>query len=491
MSIYHSHTKIIGRSKGRSAVASSAYRSGECLLDKETGITHDYTHKGGVVHSEIMLCENAPEEYADRETLWNAVHEVEKSSNAQLAREIEIALPYEWSREKQIKLVREYVRENFVEEGMIADWSLHDTGKGNPHAHIMLTTRAIKQDGKWAAKEKKDYIRDADGNKIPEIDPETGEQKVRVRTRNGRETRELVWKRGYVEYNDWNNQKNVDKWRKAWEDTINQNLDPYQDPVSCLSYRDRGIDQIPTVHEGYAAREMEKRGEISERMELNRSIRERNRLFERTKEALMRLQEEIYDRYRQLVKSIREHRRFRIFTAGELDAVRISGESTERLAGARIDHQDAEIAYREAERTDREIAKHLEGRTLEREVVRPVLQGTGEEYRAGATVSEQEPIEPRRAAQKPVEPPKVAQKPMEPPKVAQKPVEPPEAAQKPVETEPEVPDVVQSAFERYERERAENMIYIPEPEVPEPVRSATEKVERENAPKQKSRGHSR
>ena len=141
--IYHCNIQIIGRSRGRSAVAAAAYRSGEKLTNNWDGLTHDYTRKGGVIHSEIMIPSHAPPEFAERSTLWNAVEEVEKSCKAQLAREINIALPIELSREQQIELVREYCRDNFVSVGMCADFAVHDTGGGNPHAHIMLTMRPI------------------------------------------------------------------------------------------------------------------------------------------------------------------------------------------------------------------------------------------------------------------------------------------------------------------------------------------------------------
>lgn len=125
---------------GRSAVAAAAYRSGEKLVNEWDGKTHDYTHKPGVVHAEIMLPAHAPPEFLDRATLWNSVEFSEKSSDAQLAREIEVALPVELSRTEQLALVRSYVRDNFVAEGMCADFALHDKGDGNPHAHILLTT---------------------------------------------------------------------------------------------------------------------------------------------------------------------------------------------------------------------------------------------------------------------------------------------------------------------------------------------------------------
>ena len=143
MAIYHLCIKIISRGKGKSAVAASAYRSGEKIKNEYDGIVHDFTRKGGIAHTEILLPQNAPQEFLDRGTLWNSVEKIEKSKNSQLAREIEVALPKESDREKQIELVREYVKENFVKEGMCADIALHDKNDGNPHCHILLTMRPL------------------------------------------------------------------------------------------------------------------------------------------------------------------------------------------------------------------------------------------------------------------------------------------------------------------------------------------------------------
>ena len=155
MAIYHCSIKIIGRSKGKSVIAAAAYRAGEKLYDRETGLIHDFTRKGGVVHREILLPDHAPKEYLDRQTLWESVTKVEKKSNAQFAREIELALPVEFSRELQLEVIREYVQTNFVSEGMCADIAIHDKKNGNPHAHILLTTRPMKADDTWGAKEKR------------------------------------------------------------------------------------------------------------------------------------------------------------------------------------------------------------------------------------------------------------------------------------------------------------------------------------------------
>ena len=196
IAIYHCSIKIISRGKGKSAVAATAYRAGEKLTNDFDGEIHDYTHKGGVVHTEILLPDHAPAAFSDRAVLWNAVEKIEKAKNAQLAREIEIALPRELTREQGISLVREYVKEQFVNAGMCADFAIHDTGGGNPHAHIMLTMRPIQQGGAWGAKQKKEYILDPQGKKI--YDPKKRQYKCKA-----------------IPATDWNEQTKAEEWRAA------------------------------------------------------------------------------------------------------------------------------------------------------------------------------------------------------------------------------------------------------------------------------------
>ena len=271
MAIYHLSIKVIGRSHGRSAVSAAAYRAGERLCDYDTGTVHDYTHKGGVILSEIILPENAPESYRDRETLWNLVQKIEKNANAQLAREIEVALPNDIPRDWQIECVRNYIKRTFVSAGMCADWALHDKGDGNPHAHILLTMRQIKPDGTWDVKKRNQYVLDENGNKIPVIDKKTGLQKVEKKT--GRK----VWERCTVEVNDWNDQGKAEEWREAWADHINFYL-TREEQVDHRSFERQGIDKEPTIHEGYVARQMEQKGRVADRCQVNRDIRERNRI---------------------------------------------------------------------------------------------------------------------------------------------------------------------------------------------------------------------
>lgn len=268
MSIYHCSIKNISRSSGRSAVACAAYRSGEELEDVETGITHDYRKKTGIAFAEIFLCKNAPERFQNREELWNEVEKIEKAADARLAREIEVAIPRELSLEEMKNLVAGYAK-MLTEEGMCVDAAIH-LKVGNPHAHLMCTTRKIKADGTWDQKEKKVYALDEFGNKIPVIDPETGEQKIGARGRR-------IWKRVTVATNDLNAKENVEKWRKMWSEHCNAYLEPEQQ-IDHRSYERQGKkDVIPTIHEGYAAREMEKRGQLAERCEINREIAAANR----------------------------------------------------------------------------------------------------------------------------------------------------------------------------------------------------------------------
>lgn len=296
MAIYHCSVKIIGRSKGKSVIAAAAYRAGEKLYDRETGLTHDFTRKGGVVHREILLPDHAPTEYWDRQTLWKSVTEVEKKSNAQLAREVEVALPVEFSRELQLAVIREYVQINFVSKGMCADIAIHDSGNGNPHAHILLTTRPIKADGTWEAKEKKDYARDENGNRIPLIDKKTGKQKSGKRN-------EKLWKRITVQANDWNDRGNVEKWRKSWAEICNRYLSVEQQ-IDHRSYERQGLPLEPTVHEGFRARQMEQRGGVSDRCEYNRIVKQLNHVTKQWFQTMKALHQIIMQKARDFIGRI-------------------------------------------------------------------------------------------------------------------------------------------------------------------------------------------
>lgn len=267
----HIPVSIIKRSAGRSAVAAAAYRSGTKLTNEWDGLTHDYTRKGGIVHVEIMLPAHAPPEFADRSILWNSVEQIEKARDSQLAREIEAALPRELSIEQQLALVRSYVKDNFVDKGMCADFAIHDKGTGNPHAHIMLTVRPLKENGQWGAKCRKAYDLDENGQRIP--DGKGG------------------WKNHREDTTDWNDKGNVEIWRAAWAAYTNRALESAGRPerIDHRSYKRQGIDKIPSVHLGPAASQMEKRGIRTDKGEVNRQIAADNKLLKEIKARITRL----------------------------------------------------------------------------------------------------------------------------------------------------------------------------------------------------------
>lgn len=343
MAIYHLSIKNIGRSSGQSAVASSAYRAGEKLHSIEDDKIHNYEHKSGVVHSEIMLPSHAPNSYQDRATLWNEVQKVETASDARLAREFEIALPVELSFERQLELAREYAK-SLVDEGMCVDFSIHDKGDGNPHIHMMTTTRPIKENGEWGAKEKKAYALDENGERIPIIDKKTGEQKVN--SRNAKQ-----WKRETVQANDWNKREKVEEWRERWAGMANKHLEELTPEalIDHRSYKRQGIEQIPTIHEGYASRAIVERGKPSRRASYNQEVRAENAILQEAKDDRSTLKDAI-DRLtalkadlRAFIRGVRKAIAEHINTAIDPN-VGIKSVVSE-LEGAKINQSEAQEAY--------------------------------------------------------------------------------------------------------------------------------------------------
>ena len=261
IAIYHCSIKIISRGKGKSAVAAAAYRSGEKLTNDYDGTTHDFTRKGGIVHTEILLPDNAPREYADRSTLWNAVEAVEKSKNAQLSREIEIALPNELSEAECIELAREFAQRTFVDKGMCADVCIHNPNREqkNIHAHIMLTMRPFNENGTWGDKQKKEYLLDKNGNKIYD-------------------KRKRTYKCRTVQTTDWNSREKAEEWREAWSEFLNNALEQRNitEKVDHRSFERQGKIEKPTVHMGVAATQMERKGIRTVKGDTNREIKSIN-----------------------------------------------------------------------------------------------------------------------------------------------------------------------------------------------------------------------
>lgn len=309
MAIYHCSVKMIGRNAGKSAVGAAAYRSGSALKSEFDGVTRDYTRKGYVEHTEILLPENAPREYLDRETLWNAVERVEKTMDAQLAREVEVSLPVELDREKQLEILHRFVNENFVSQGMCADIAIHnppvrnDLGQPidkeghptkdvakmqfiNPHAHILLTVRPIAPGGKWEEKAKAEYLCVKDGVEKGFTSDEfkaakeegwekqykyiDGKRKVYLPASVGNErglkridrtpkTSRYGRKNPTVAY--WNSEERIYEWRSSWENCVNAQFEAegIAERIDSRSYEKQGKELLPTIHMGPAATNIERR----------------------------------------------------------------------------------------------------------------------------------------------------------------------------------------------------------------------------------------
>ena len=258
----HNEITIVQRSQRQSAVAAAAYQSGEKLFCEYDQQVKHYPEKRGIVHNEILLPANAPPEYADRNTLWNAAEAVEKQWNSQLARRWVLTIPREIPPDQYAVLVREFCQKQFVSKGMIADFAIHDPHPPghNPHAHVMLTMRAMDEHGKWLPKSRKVYDLDENGE--------------RIKLPSGR------WKSHKEDTVDWNDQKYCEIWRHEWEVIQNRYLEANDRPerVDLRSYARQGLDIVPTVHEGAAVRQMEKRGIQTNIGNLNREIRAANSL---------------------------------------------------------------------------------------------------------------------------------------------------------------------------------------------------------------------
>ena len=263
MALFHLSVTQTKRSAGQSAIASAAYRAGERLYSEYYGEYSDYTRKGGVICSDILLPSHAPPEYADRQTLWNAVEKAERGKNAQLAYSFDIALQNEFSLEENIALARQFLLENFVSRGMVVDFAVHqpdreDGGIPNPHFHVLCPIRPIEQNGKWGLKQRRVYELDEDGN--------------RIRDQNG----EYVF--NAVPTTDWGSPETLEHWREAWAEMCNakfaeKGLDVR---IDHRSYERQGVDLLPTIHEGATVRAMEKKGIRTEKGEFNRWIKATN-----------------------------------------------------------------------------------------------------------------------------------------------------------------------------------------------------------------------
>ena len=318
MAIYHLEAKMVSRGAGRSAVAAAAYLSCSRLLNEYDGVQHDYTRKQGLVWQQVFLPAAAPIEWQNREILWNAVEENEKTKDSRLAREFVVALPIELSKAQWERLLSDFVSDTFVSDGMCADVAIHDPYPPghNPHAHILLTVRPLDEKGKWQYKTEKEYLCVKNGKeqgftaaefKQAQADGWEKQYQYKVGKKKVYMVPSSAQAQGYERVSKypkstkygrqnpiserWNSEEQLVFWRKAWADVTNLHLERagQEERIDHRSHAERGLEEQPTIHEGVIARALEKKGIVSDRCELNRQIKADNALLRELKAQMKKM----------------------------------------------------------------------------------------------------------------------------------------------------------------------------------------------------------
>ena len=341
MAIYHMQAKVVSRGSGRSAVAASAYMSCSRMYNDYDGIQHDYTRKHGLIYQEVMLPPMAPLEWNDREQLWNAVEETEKTKDSRLAREFVVALPVELDKNSNISLLQNFIKKHFVDMGMCADFAIHDTDGHNPHAHILLTVRPLNENGTWQYKTEKEYLcikdREEKGftaSEFKDAQKEGWEKQYRYKAgkKNVYLTPSTAQEKGYERIDkhpkstrygrqnpiseQWNSDNQLCIWRANWADAVNKMLalNQINTTIDHRSFADQGITEQPTIHEGYIAQNMEKKGMIADRCEINRQIRADNRILRELKAQIKKLAQAVEKSIPVIAETLEAIRNHMIFT---------------------------------------------------------------------------------------------------------------------------------------------------------------------------------
>ena len=284
------------------------------------GIQHDYIRKQGLTWQQVFLPDMAPAEWVDREVLWNAVEETEKTKDSRLAREFVVALPVELELDEWIALLTDFIQTNFVADGMCADVCIHDTDGHNPHAHIMLTVRPLTKDGKWQHKTEKEYlcIRDEEEQGFTAAEFKSAQSQGWEKQYQYKIGKKKVYMppsqaeaHGYARISKypkstkygrqnpisarWNSEDQLVLWRAAWANVTNRFLERAgsQERVDHRSHAERGLDEQPTIHEGVVARALEQKGGVSDRCELNRQIKADNVLLRELKSLVKKLMDAV------------------------------------------------------------------------------------------------------------------------------------------------------------------------------------------------------
>ena len=341
MAIYHMQAKVVSRGSGRSAVAASAYMSCSRIYNDYDGIQHDYTRKHGLIYQEVMLPPMAPPEWKNREQLWNAVEAAEKTKDSRLAREFVVALPIELDKDSNISLLQNFIQKNFVDMGMCADFAIHDTNGHNPHAHILLTVRPLNENGTWQYKTEKEYLCIKDGeekgftaSEFKDAQKEGWEKQYRYKAGKKKVylTPSAAQEKGYERIDkhpkstrygrqnpiseQWNSEEQLCLWRANWADAVNKMLalNQINAAIDHRSFAAQGITEQPTIHEGYIAQNMEKKGLIADRCEINRQIRADNRILRELKTQIKKLVQAVEKSIPVIAETLEAIRNHMIFT---------------------------------------------------------------------------------------------------------------------------------------------------------------------------------
>ena len=341
MAIYHMQAKVVSRGSGRSAVAASAYMSCSRMYNDYDGIQHDYTRKHGLIYQEVMLPPMAPPEWKNREQLWNAVETAVKTKDSRLAREFVVALPVELDKSSNISLLQNFIQKNFVDMGMCADFAIHDTDGHNPHAHILLTVRPLNENGTWQYKTEKEYLCIKDGeekgftaSEFKDAQKEGWEKQYRYKAGKKKLylTPSSAQEKGYERIDkhpkstrygrqnpiseQWNSEEQLCIWRANWAEFTNRILaqNNINASIDHRSFAAQGITEQPTIHEGYIAQDMEKKGIIAERCEINRQIRADNKWLRELKTQVAKLAHAIEQSIPVIAETLEAIRNHMIFT---------------------------------------------------------------------------------------------------------------------------------------------------------------------------------
>ncbi len=348
MAEFHESISIIGRSNGRCSVQMAAYISGDKLYDERTGLTFDQTSKEEVVLSDMVFAERVPNEIRNISSFWNSVEQNEKHPSAQLSRVMEIAFPIELNQSQCEDLIKDYVK-SLIEDDKIpgVQYAIH-WKEGNPHAHLMMPMRDIDDNGQWKSKQKREYILTEHGDKVPVLDEQKlseyrekhGEefnlekidkelydrtdltdderkeerQKIldevqKLRVRKARGTVERKWQDHITERSPWDDKDMVITWRARWAEKANIALEKagFDERIDHRSYAERGIDKVPTIHEGYAARQM---GDLSVRVQHNQEVQERNQEIQALNRNIIEQQtllEKLIQEFKDFIEEVSHH----------------------------------------------------------------------------------------------------------------------------------------------------------------------------------------